>query len=80
MKNSPEVTTALALMAERMTRDKWWFSPLSVKLKSIALHSIASGLLDQFHIRDEQIMEFLERYNDTIIKPWCCEYLENDAS
>lgn len=78
MTHTPEVTTALALMAELIEKDER-FPLLPIMYKAIVLHCIARDLCDLFHIREEQRMEFLERYKDTIIKPWCYEDLENDA-
>ena len=78
MKNSPEVTTALAVIAERCTRNEF-FLLLPIISKFLVLHAIEIDLLEQFHVREEQRMEFLERYNDTIINPWCYEDLGNDA-
>lgn len=77
MTNTPEVTTALALMAEKLSDKK--FKEMPFGLRRVFLHILAPGLFKYFNLKEDQKKEFAERYVDTIIAQWCYkEYLIED--
>lgn len=70
MKNTPEVTTALAFFAAMCSNDKK-FAGLSCGDKKVIFEIHRWGIFDFFHLSKDQEQEFSERFTETIILPWC---------
>lgn len=79
MKYTPEVTTALALMAGKLSDHKE-FKGMPFGLRRALLHVLAPGLFKYFDLKEDQKIEFAERYVETIIAKWCYKEYQNDAS
>ena len=70
MKNSPEVTTALAMLAARLSNDKT-FAELPCGLKQLFFQVAGSSIFRFCGLQKDQEQEFSERFTETIIVPWC---------
>lgn len=72
MTYSPEVTTILAMISERLSIDEN-FREADYGLKRVFLQIFAPTLFVIFDLTEDQQKEFAERYEATIIVPWCSE-------
>lgn len=79
MKNTPEVTTALALTAERLSTDER-FKNSPCEHRRVFLSIFAKCLFTYFDLKGDQREEFAGRYIYEIIAPWCSKEYQNDAS
>jgi hypothetical protein len=68
MKNTPEVTTALAKIVEDITTEN--FKELPYGLKRRLFHFIETAFPEIWGLKEEQYKEFTERFNETIRLPW----------
>ncbi len=78
MKNTPEVTTALAMLAARLSNDKT-FAGLPCGLKQLFFQVAGSSIFRFCGLSTDQEKKFSERFTETIIVPWCYEENQNDA-
>ena len=70
MKNTPEVTTALAMLAGRFSNDKTLMR-LPLGMKELFFRMYCSNFLNFYDFSKDQEKEFDERFTKTIIIPWC---------
>ena len=70
LKNSPEVTTALAMLAVRLSNDKT-SAELPFGLKQLFFQVAGSSIFRFCGLQKDQEKEFAERFTETIIVPWC---------
>lgn len=70
MKNTPEITTALAFYAAMLSNDKD-FVERSLGEKKVIFELYRWGLFRFFGLSKDQEKEFSERFTETIIVPWC---------
>ena len=70
VKNTPEVTTALAIVSERLSNDKT-FLHLPCGMKRLFFQMVGSSLLRYSSFSKDQEKEFADRFTKTIIIPWC---------
>ena len=68
-KNSPEITTVLASIAEILAQDED-FHNFSIPTKRMVL--LLSGLpfIELFQIKTDHVDEFIHRYAETIVGTW----------
>ena len=78
MKNSPEVTTALAFFAAMCSNDKN-FEEMPCGHKKVIFEMYRWWIFDFFYLSEDREQEFSERFTETIIVPWCYEENQNDA-
>ena len=69
MKYTPEVTTALARIAEHLARDKD-FKELSYESRRFILRFVETHYPKYWCLEEEQYKESSERFNKTIRLPW----------
>lgn len=69
MKNTPEVTTALATITETFATYKD-FKELSCESKRFVLRFIETHYPKYWGLKEEQYKEFAERFNETIRLAW----------
>lgn len=70
MKNTPEVTTALAFFAAMCSNDKN-FEARPCGDKKVIFEIYRWWIFDFFHLPKDLEQEFSERFTETIIVPWC---------
>lgn len=70
MKNTPEVTTALAFFAAMCSNDKDLVER-SLGMKKVVFEIYRWWIFDFFHLPKDLEKEFSERYTESIIVPWC---------
>lgn len=78
MTHTPEVTTALAIMAEKLSKHKT-FKKMPCGFKRALLSAFAPVLFKRLDLKEDQKEEFTERFVDTILAPWCYLEYQNDA-
>lgn len=70
MKNTPEVTTALAFFAAMLSNDKDLVER-SPGMKKVVCEIYRWWIFDFFHLPKDLEQEFSERFTETIVVPWC---------
>lgn len=68
MKNTPEVTTALAKIVDDLVKED--FKELPYGLKCYVFHYIETDFSQVLGLKEEQYKEFIERFNETIRLAW----------
>ena len=68
MKNTPEVTTALAKIVDDLVKED--FKELPYGLKRYVFHIMEDECPKHWGLKEEQYKEFTERFNETIRLPW----------
>ena len=70
MTHTPEVTTALAILAARLSNDRT-FAELPCGKKRLFFYIAGSNLLRFCGLSKDQEKELADRFTKTIIIPWC---------
>lgn len=68
-KNSPEITTVLASIAEELTKDED-FHNFPKEIKRFVLLKSGCLFMERFQIKTDHVDEFIDRYAETIIVAW----------
>ena len=70
MKNTPEVTTALAMLAEQLSKDKTAIEKAPDSTKVLLFAVIDISLSNDLGMTPEQCAELSRRYKETILNVW----------